>query len=229
MTVHDAAHSPLSHRTVRTIRRGPRVAVARARRAKGSAREDARAKGSAKGRARAYSTCLRVSRYNDDRARSTVHARFHLWVVLERLGILLHRRRVRGGGGGAIARGGPLRDERPVRFDVRHRGLGAGDAEEEEEEERERAHSSRSRASRSAATTGVVDAPRARARGEDSRGVHAFARCRVESTRTRASARARGVGDMREDDSERGGRDAERGGRRRRVRHARARDATFAR
>ena len=57
--------------------------------------------------------------------------------------------------------------------------------------------------------------------------MHAFARCRVESTRT--SARARGVGDMREDDSERGGGDAERGGRRRRVRHARARDATFAR
>ena len=68
-----------------------------------------------------------------------------------------------------------------------------------------------------------------RERGEDSRGVRAFARCRVESTRTSASARARGVEDMREDDSERGGRDAERGGRRRRVRHARARDATFAR
>ena len=62
----------------------------------------------AKARARVQSTCLRVSSYNDARARSTVHARFHLWVVLERLGILLHRRRVRGGGGGAIARGGPL-------------------------------------------------------------------------------------------------------------------------
>ena len=34
---------------------------------------------------------------------------------------------------------------------------------------------------------------------------------------------------MREDDSERGGGDAERGGRRRRVRHARERGATFAR
>ena len=101
--------------------------------------------------------------------RLAIHARFHLWVGLERFGILLHRRRVRGGGGRAIARGRPLGDEGPVWFDVRHRGGRGGDAEEGEEgEERDDAHVS-VRDARRALTrvAGVVAARGGRARWSD--------------------------------------------------------------